>query len=699
MFKRHNFIFPLAFVSLFFLTQFAHSQFGPGWGFNSFGSPYNSFGGFGGGGSIGWGVPNGQSKFQMVPSFGGAPTVTMNNGAWGNFAGTGSAISLGAASVLGSMYGIPIGIPGYGAMGGVAPWGFGGSGFGGGGGFGGMGGGFNFGGTLGGWSRMGGGGGFGFGLPGIFPSYSYNPCMFTYCGAAAGVGVYGNSGHYVDTGCFYSYCDQTRSSGRYGRGDDREWYERPVHVPGSGEVGLPPNIPAPSAPGILIADTQSPPPPPPPEVDAPIPEPPKMGADPVTPDVPPQEPAPAVLNPEGLAEPEEPTDLCVDRYKKYLDGNSSSSNCYSCMAAGEDFEELKPISLQQTENATEIVQTIAKQYGVASGARRFAAAYYQTCEVVKFDNIYCSGQNVQGVKHGATSQRTIDSIQEIIQSHQYLKIKCEGADLKDTCNDICQKAAVFGLGSWLGVKQTPKTGALEIQPRSGRSTFNNVNPQAKPKFGNMGSLDCSQTVSKMLMATGRRMWPRSKNMSDNNMASYLMTTDKIYAAANAKGTCFATPDTESGLRPGDLIVRPLNKAKKPGHVVIVDRVFNQDPFGLKHRDLQGDNGKILCDKIEARYFKFDVWTVDGVGSRNLVKTPANDFFARVDVETAKGLIQIAKAQCNKINGGPKQSMTYKPASGGWPVAIARHKGEDPLCMHKDPSKITLDGETCAKDCQ
>lgn len=687
MLKRHTYTFALALVSLFFVAFSAHAQFAPGWGFGSFGSPYNYFGG-GGGGSIGWGVPNGQSRFQMVPSYGGVPTVTMNNGAWGNFAGPGSAISLGAASVLGSMYGFPIGIPGYGALGGVSPWGFGN----------GFGGGFQFGGQLGGWSPIGMGGYGGYSLPGLYPSYGYNQCMFTYCGAAAGVGVYGNSGQYVDTGCFYSYCDRTRSSGRYGRGDDRAWYERPVVVPGAGEVGLPPNVPAVQEPGILIADVQKPAPPPPERKEPKEEKGPKQEVQAPKPDVPPAEPAPTTKTPEGLSEPKEPTDICADRYKRHLDGQSSTSNCYACMANGDDFEELRPIPINQTEPLADIAKEAEKKYSVASGARRFAAAYYQTCKVLEFDNIACSGQEVQGVvKQGATSHRTIESIEKIISSQQYLKEKCSGVDLKETCNDICTKAAVFGLGSSVGVKQTLKTQQLQIQPRGARSIFNKVTDRSA-KHGNMGSLDCSETVSKMLMATGRRMWPRSPKMPDGNLSSYLMTTDKIYAAAQAKNTCFEAA-IDTAIRPGDLIVRPLKNKSKPGHVVIVDRVFNDDPFGFKHPDLRDSDGKILCDKIEARYFKFDVWSVDGVGSRNLVKTPANDFFARVDLETAVGLLEIAKAQCKKANGGPTAIMTYKPTKpDDWPVAVVRHKGDNALCMHKDPSKISLDGEECAKNC-
>ncbi len=717
----------VAVFGVLFVTP-VQAQFGPGWGFST--------------GSIGWGVPNTMSRFQFMPSSNGGPTVGMAPGAWPNFVGTGGAIGLGAASILGGMYGIPVGLPGFGALGGISPWGFGafgspmgvgGFGFGGspwgGGGFGGLGG-------FGGWAQLGGGfGGWGGTLPGLFPNYMYNPCLFTFCGAAAGVGLYGGTGHYVDTGCFYSYCDGTRSSGRFGGGRSGEWYERPLSS--RGEPGLPREAPAVSSPAPVIVDL--PKPKAEPQTEAPVAQNPK---DDKKKD---QKVEVGPVNNEGLTSSDTDVGDCKARQERHQSqkGSKTQTNCEICQLKNGQLEELQVLNSSNQQNIGRIRETVNRVAPMSpvQGMRRFMAAYYGTCKVLDLDNVYCS---TDGAKHIGEPPRVFKNFQELIQPYPYRRDACEN-DVPPKCQWICKGGGTFGIGGRAEVRVVSSSvgnemsGTFKIVPNAGGAgtVVTGKKSEAAVKFeeeaskeGNKpkGALSCVEAIDAALLVSRRLTKPWIANARREVIVKRSQSTEELIARPGkpqipSGDNCFepvSVTGSDFAIQPGDIIVRNTSEAGRKtllGHAVMVERVFTKDPFGIEEVN---KDGKYNCDQIDVSKFKFDVASADSAdGGRNLVRTPGNHFYAGSDQVTGAGLVAMAKEICKLKSGkgAPVKGNVTLKAMGNTKVKVGnssspvevqaeaqvvvlRHQSDRHECMLPKGYEVKIDmPEGCGDDCR
>ena len=290
------------------------------------------------------------------------------------------------------------------------------------------------------------------------------------------------------------------------------------------------------------------------------------------------------------------------------------------------------------------------------GAKKVMSTVYQSCDVVTAKTISMEDTlNIKGVsiiqKHsqGGWNRKIIDK-QKLFNSHFYLKYS------SNLCHNVTASPVIYDFGG---------------KPSFYSSPFSTLD-----FFTNQGSgsaylgIDCSGFVFSALASSGLRLKPNQPiQLSDvlNIGAANFKTSGKF--------KCLETIDTSHDIpfQEGDIIA-------SKNHVLIVDTIFNNDPFGLK-----SITNSESCNSLDPKNFNFIVIQSSptiGINRMHAREFDSNNYYTNIEV----GLKKLAEFLCFKKF--QKKSKKFSE------VSVIRHKQTEE-CIEKE---IYLQNQECLKYC-
>lgn len=361
--------------------------------------------------------------------------------------------------------------------------------------------------------------------------------------------------------------------------------------------------------------------------------------------------------------------LSEGSYRKKNKGITDLTKNYSRIPSSQEVtgyidEALSPV----IPSCFEIIETVSlKSGGVAQGARKVLATFFQSCDILSraIDQKTPSLRGVRTEKNGSQRSRVITDQDSFVESNIFFQGILENEKYPGlNCIDARKSPPVYGYASR---KVPDKSGVINLFSEGA-----GVSENSQEASG----IDCSSFLSVALASQGLKVTEKSNNFVG-------ITTSNLKVFLRSKTSCLenAKFSKSSSLGAGDIVNLAGN------HVIIIDEV-SDDPLAIKKYSKLNN-----CNAIKISDFDF---TYIHSGSINNSYGPSRVHSSKHrGGEMFNNLRIMAVKMCKESLTSGKE-INSDELSPNTSFDIIRHRGDNPSCV--TTKKAKLKNEECVNSC-